>query len=104
MVFGGFVLAGGHFEVILHSLPYEMMMIGGAGLGSFLLASSGSTAKAMAGCFGKIFAGPKWKTQDYRDLLALLFAITKTMKTKGMIALEPHIENPKESSIFKRYP
>ncbi len=104
MVFGGFVLAGGHFEVILHSLPYEIMMIGGAGLGAFLLSSSGTTAKATAGSFGKVFAGPKWKTQDYRDLLALLFAVTKTMKSKGMIALEPHIENPKESSIFKRYP
>ncbi|MFT3811360.1 MAG: flagellar motor stator protein MotA [Micropepsaceae bacterium] len=104
MVFGGFVAAGGHFEVILHSLPFEMMMIGGAGLGAFLLSSSGTTAKATAGSFGKIFAGPKWKTQDYRDLLALLFAITKTIKTKGMIALEPHIENPQESAIFKKYP
>lgn len=104
MVFGGFVAAGGHFDVILYSLPYEMMMIGGAGLGAFLLASSGSTAKATAGSFGKIFGGPKWKAQDYRDLLALLFTITKTIKTKGMIALEPHIENPKESAIFKRYP
>lgn len=104
MVFGGFVLAGGHFEVILHSLPFEMMMIGGAGLGAFLLSSSGTSAKATAGSFGKIFAGPKWKEQDYRDLLALLFAITKTIKSKGMIALEPHIENPKESAIFKRYP
>ena len=104
MVFGGFVLAGGHFEVILHSLPYEMMMIGGAGLGAFLLSSSGGQAKATAGSFGKVFAGPKWKTQDYRDLLSLLFTVTKTMKSKGMIALEPHIENPKESAIFKLYP
>ncbi len=104
MVFGGFVAAGGHFEVILHSLPFEMMMIGGAGLGAFLLSSSGTTAKATAGSFGKIFAGPKWKAQDYRDLLALLFAITKTIKSKGMIALEPHIENPQESTIFKNYP
>ncbi len=104
MVFGGFVAAGGHFEVILHSLPFELMMIGGAGLGAFLISSSGSTAKATVGAFGKVFGGPKWKAQDYRDLLALLFAITKTIKTKGMIALEPHIENPTESAIFKRYP
>ncbi len=104
MVFGGYVLAGGKFGVILKSLPYEMMMIGGAALGAFLISSSGSAAKATVGSFGKVFGGPKWKTQDYRDLLCLLFLITKTMKSKGMIALEPHIENPKESSIFKRYP
>ena len=38
------------------------------------------------------------------DLLCLLFLLTKTMKSKGLIALEAHIERPEESSIFKRYP
>ena len=46
----------------------------------------------MAGGVGKVFAGPKWKKQDFSDLLALLFQLTKLMKTKGVVALEPHIE------------
>ncbi len=104
MVFGGFMAAGGHFEVILHSLPFELMMIGGAAVGAFLIAGSSHSIKRTLGDFGKIMKGPKWKPQDYRDLLCLLFLITKTMKTKGLIALEQHIENPAESSIFKRYP
>ncbi|MCC6921334.1 MAG: flagellar motor stator protein MotA [Alphaproteobacteria bacterium] len=104
MVFGGFLIHGGQLEVIIEAAPFELIMILGAGVGALLLASSGGQAKAMAGSFGKVFGGPKWKTKDYRDLLALLFSITKTMKSKGMIALEPHIENPKESAIFKRYP
>ncbi len=63
-----------------------------------------STIKATAGGFGKIFGGPKWKPSDYRDLLSLLFLLTKTMKSKGVIALESHIEKPGESAIFTRYP
>jgi chemotaxis protein MotA len=53
---------------------------------------------------GKLMAGPKWKAKDYTDLLALLFILTKTMKTKGVVAIEAHIEKPNESSIFQNYP
>lgn len=104
MVFGGFMLAGGHFDIIIRAAPFELMMIGGAAVGAFLLGNSGKTVMKTLSDFGKIIAGPKWKTQDYRDLLSLLFLLTKTMKTKGVIALETHIENPHDSSIFQRYP
>ena len=61
------------------------------------------SARSSAG-LGQTTPGPRWKPGDYRDLLCLLFLLTKTMKMKGMIALEAHIEKPAESSIFKRYP
>ncbi|WP_417467414.1 flagellar motor stator protein MotA [Maricaulis sp.] len=104
MVFGGFTLSGGHFDVILHSLPYEMMMIGGAATGAFLIGNKPKTVIKTLGDLSKVFTGPKWKGSDYTDLLSLLFLLTKMMKTKGVIALEAHIENPAESAIFKRYP
>ena len=104
MVFGSYILAGGKMEVILHSLPYELMAILGAGVAAFLIGNSVTTIKATLGGFGKVFAGSKWKKQDYKDLLSLLFQLTKTMKSKGVIALESHIENPKESTIFNRFP
>ena len=104
MVFGGFTLSGGQFDVILHSLPYEMMMIGGAAAGAFLIGNKPKTVIKTLGDLGKVFTGSKWKASDYSDLLSLLFLLTKMMKTKGVIALESHIENPKESSIFTRYP
>jgi chemotaxis protein MotA len=103
-VFGSYVISGGQFGVILHALPHEMMAIGGAGIAAFLISNSVTTIKATMGGFGKVFAGPRWKPQDYRDLLALLFSLTKTMKSKGVIALESHIEKPNESAIFGRYP
>ncbi len=104
MVFGGFALAGGHFDVIIKAAPFEMMMIGGAAVGAFLIGNPPKVITATLGAFGTIFAGAKWKKQDYEDLLSLLFLLTKTMKTKGVIALEAHIENPGDSAIFSRYP
>ncbi len=104
MVFGGFLMAGGHLDVILRALPFELMMIGGAAVGAFLIGNPFKVVMGALSGFGAIFAGPKWKKKDYTDLLCLLFLLTKTMKTKGVIALESHIDNPKESSIFTKYP
>jgi chemotaxis protein MotA len=104
MVFGSYMIAGGNMAVITHALPHEMMAIGGAGVAAFLIANSLPVIKGTGGGLARAFAGPKWKAADYRDLLSLLFLLTKTMKTKGVIALESHIENPKESTIFNRFP
>ena len=103
-VFGSFIISGGKMGVIIEAAPHELMAILGAGVAAFLISNSMTVIKATAGGFGKVFAGPKWKAGDYRDLLSLLFLLTKTMKSKGVIALESHIEKPGESTIFGRYP
>jgi chemotaxis protein MotA len=104
LVFGSFIMSGGKMDVIIEAAPHELMCILGAGIASFLISNSMTVIKATGGGFGKIFKGPKWKTSDYRDLLSLLFLLTKTMKSKGVIALESHIEKPNDSTIFQRYP
>ncbi|MBL8549355.1 MAG: flagellar motor stator protein MotA [Hyphomonadaceae bacterium] len=104
MVFGGFMLSGGHFEVILKALPFEMMMIGGAAAGAMIISNDPATLKGLGGGMQKVMVGPKWGKKDYSDLLALLFALTKLMKTKGVAALEAHIDRPHESAIFTKYP
>ena len=103
-VFGSFIMSGGNIAVVLGALPFELLTIGGAGIAALLSANSIPVLKAVGGGMGKVFKGAKWKASDYRDLLSLLFLLTKTMKSKGVIALESHIETPKESSIFSRYP
>jgi chemotaxis protein MotA len=103
-VFGSFLISGGNLGVILEALPHEMMAIAGAAAAAFLVSNSMDVIKATGGGFGKVFGGPKWKANDYRDLLSLLFLLTKTMKSKGVIALESHIERPTESTIFSRFP
>jgi chemotaxis protein MotA len=104
LVFGSFIISGGNMGVIIEALPHEMMAIAGAATAAFLISNSMTVIKATGGGFSKVFAGPKWKPGDYRDLLSLLFLLTKTMKSKGVIALESHIERPTESTIFSRFP
>jgi chemotaxis protein MotA len=103
-VFGGFLMSGGSLGVIMEALPHELLTIFGAALAALLIGGSMAELKKIASEMGKVVSGPKWKHSDYTDLLCLLFLVTKTMKMKGMIALEQHIEKPEESSIFKRYP
>ena len=104
MVFGVFLMEGGSFEVLAEAAPMEFLMIFGSACGALVIGQEIGVLKGVAGGFGKVMAGPKWKKQDYSDLLALLFQLTKLMKTKGVVALEPHIEKPDESAIFQKYP
>lgn len=103
MVFGGYLLAGGKIGIILNSLPFEMMMIGGAAVGAFAIANDAASIKHTAKDIGKVFKGPKWKPDDYRDLLCLLFTLIRIVRANP-VKLEEHIENPDASSVFQTYP
>ena len=103
MVFGGYLAAGGKMGIILKSLPFEMMMIGGAAVGAFLISNSMPEVKHTLKDMGKVFKGPKWKHQDYQDLLCLLFELIRLAR-QNPVGIEEHIEAPEDSSIFSRYP
>ncbi len=103
MVFGGYMLAGGKLGIILHSLPFEMMMIGGAATGAFLASNDFGTVKHTGGDVAAAFTGPKWKKNDYQDLLLLMHELLHVLK-QNPVDIEPHIEAPNESEIFKKYP
>ncbi|GEQ98354.1 flagellar motor protein MotA [Iodidimonas gelatinilytica] len=104
MVFGGYVFAGGKMEIIVHALPFELMIILGGSLGAFVIANSMGVIKKSLSGMGRAFKGAKWKRQDYVDLLSLLFVLIKTMRSKGVVAIEQHIEKPEESKIFNNFP
>jgi chemotaxis protein MotA len=103
-VFGGYTIAGGKFGIILGSLPFEMLMIGGAAVGAFLMSNSFAGAKHTLHGFGKAFKGSRFKKNHYVDLLSLLFFFVRLAQTKGAMALEPHIEKPEESAAFAKFP
>src|SRR6056297_408912 len=103
MVFGGYLAAGGKLGIIIKALPFELMMIGGAAIGAFLISNDTAAIKQTLKDIGKVFKGPKWKPQDYRDLLCLLFELIRLARQSPM-AIEEHIEAPDDSSIFGRYP
>lgn len=103
MVFGGYLASGGKLGIILYSLPYEMTMIGGAAVGAFMLSNDFAGVKHTVKDVIKVFKGPKWKHDDYRDLLCLLYELIR-LGRENAVALEEHTENPDESSIFGAYP
>ena len=103
-VFGGYTIAGGHFNIIMATLPFEMMMIGGAAIGTFVMSNSMHDIKHTAGGFGKIIKGARYHKEDYVDMLSLLYFFVRLAQTKGAMALEPHIEKPEESAAFAKFP
>ncbi len=103
MLFGGYLAAGGKMGIILKSLPFEMMMIGGAAVGAFLIGNGLDAVRQTLRDVAKVFRGPKWQREDYRDLLCLLFELIRIARANP-VAVEEHIESPGTSALFARYP
>jgi chemotaxis protein MotA len=103
-VFGGYIVAGGHFAIILHALPHEMLVIGGAALGTFVMANSVSDIRHTLAGFGKILKGARYRRSDYVEMLSLLYWFVRLAQTKGAMALEAHIEKPENSAAFGKFP
>lgn len=104
MVFGGFVFTGGNLTPVLHALPHEMLIIGGAGVGSLIIGNSLKDLKALGGGLIKVFKGPQYKRQDFLDCMFLVIRLMKMLRTDGPVALEAHIEKPEESALFAEFP
>jgi chemotaxis protein MotA len=102
-VFGGYLAAGGKMAIIIHALPFEFLIIGGAAAGAFVISNDLAAVKHTIKDVRKVFKGPKWQPSDYRDLLCLLFELIRIAR-QNAVALEEHIENPQASSVFQRYP
>lgn len=103
MVFGGYVIAGGQLGPILASLPFELMIIGGAAVGAYILSNSTGVLKETFSGLKRAFAGPRWTAQDHADVLCLLYQLLRLAR-ENPIELESHIENPEESDLFGAYP
>lgn len=101
-VMGGYVMGGGHLDVLWQ--PLEFLIIFGAALGGFLIANPKTVISGVAKSFPTIIKGPKYNKAAYSELLGCMFAVFKLAKTKGDLALEAHVENPEGSSIFSKFP
>lgn len=103
-VFGGYMLAGGKLAPILAALPYEMMIIGGAATGAFLISNTMHTIKATFKNMSCLIKAETHDKESYMELLSVMYMIFKLARTKGWLALESHIEAPDESELFKQFP
>jgi len=104
MVFGGFALTGGALGPVMHAVPHEMLIIGGAAIGAVVAGNSMHELKALGGGFIKVFKGARYSRQDHIDAIALSAKLMRTLKMEGAVALESHVENPQESAIFAEFP
>ena len=100
-VVGGYVAAGGHLSVLWQ--PLEFLIIFGGAIGAFV-AGNAAILGSIGGALGTFIKGPAKKPEDYMELLGVLYSIFKLAKSKGDLALEAHVENPEESSLFQNFP
>ncbi len=104
MVFGGFLIAGGNMSVIIKSAPIEMMIIGGAALGAYIIANPMKIIKSGIKLSIKAMTAKGPQKQDYVELLQMLFQLFQAFRKEGPQGIEKHIEEPDKSDIFKAYP
>lgn len=101
-VFGTYAISGAHMLVLFQ--PYEFVIILGAGVGALIIGSTKTGLKAVGAAFKRAFKGPVYKKTDYVELLSVLYQLFRLAKTKGMLALEQHVEKPDESTLFAQFP
>jgi len=101
-VFGGYAAMGGHIEVLWQ--PFEFVIILGAAIGAYIIGNSAAVLKQTPAMFGTLFKGSKYNKAAYLELLGMQFSLFKLVQAKGILALEQHIENPAESTLFARFP
>ncbi|MBI3813961.1 MAG: flagellar motor stator protein MotA [Nitrospinae bacterium] len=101
-VIGGFLLEGGPIMALMQWV--EFLIIGGTALGALLIGNPPANLKKIVASLFKTMSGVKINERTYIDLLRLFFELTSVYKKDGVLALESHIENPRNSAIFKKYP
>nr|BFD60757.1 flagellar motor stator protein MotA [Bdellovibrio sp. CKG001]BFD68364.1 flagellar motor stator protein MotA [Bdellovibrio sp. HAGR004] len=104
MVFGGFLIAGGNMSVIIKAAPLELMIIGGAALGAYIIANPMKIIKAGFKLSIKAMTAKGPQKQDYVELLQMMFQLFQAFRKEGPQGIEKHIEEPDKSDIFKAYP
>jgi chemotaxis protein MotA len=106
IVFGsillGYTMHHGHIQVLMQ--VSEFIIIGGAGVGSMLVANPPSVVTAVFKQCISLLKGNPYKKTIFSELLLMLYELFQTARKDGMLALEPHVERPHESAIFNKYP
>lgn len=101
-VLGGYLLEGGKFIVLVQ--PLELLIILGAAVGAFIIANPMPVIMRCIGSFGMLLKGSPYSKDSYLELLSCLYTVFKLAKSKGMLALESHVEKPDESPLWEKFP
>jgi chemotaxis protein MotA len=101
-VLGGYLLEHGNIAVIIQ--PVEIMIIGGAAVGGFIIASPTKVIKAVVSATLRMFTHKPHTKQDYMEVLLLLNGIFYKIRQQGLVSIESDVDTPQESPLFTKYP
>lgn len=101
-VIGGYLMEHGHLEVLFQ--PAELVIIGGAALGTLLIANPLSTVKGIITGLLQVLKGSPFTKDFYLETLKMLNALFMQARKQGMARLEEDIENPSKSQVLSKYP
>ena len=99
---GGFAALGGHLEVLMQ--PFEFVIIGGSSFGIFVVANTLPVIKDCGKAIFEAILDKSPKSRDFLDVLSVLHALMRELRSKSRNEVEGHFDNPKESEVFKAYP
>lgn len=101
-VFGGFAMAGGHVGALFQ--PLELLMIGGAALGAFIVGNSMKGIRSTFRAMPSLFKGSRYSKALYMQLMGLLYEVLAKVRKEGLMSIEADVEHPGESPIFSKFP
>mgnify|MGYP005814060385 CR=1 FL=1 len=101
-VLGGYVLSHGEMAALWQ--PYELLIIGGAAIGAFIISNPSKVTFDTFKQLPTLFSGKKYNKMFYLELLSLLYQLFNLVRREGFIAIEKHIDSPQDSELFTRFP
>ncbi|MEF9943970.1 MAG: motility-associated protein, partial [Burkholderiaceae bacterium] len=101
-VLGGYALAGGAFHVIWQ--PIELLIIGGAAAGAFMVGNSPKTIRATIKALPTLLQTSKYTKARSLALMALLYDVLSKIRKEGMMAIESDVDDPEQSALFQKHP
>jgi len=101
-IIGGYMAMGGHLDVLVQ--PFELVIIGGAAFGGFIMSNPIKTIKDSGKALGEAFKNSVPTERNYLDTLSILYMLMRDLRTKSRNEIEAHIDNPEESELFQAAP
>jgi len=101
-VIGGYLMEHGNIKVLIQ--PAELVVIGGASIGTVLIANPLHILKQIAAGLAGVFGGSKFTKQRYLDSLKMMYELLNKARREGLMALESDVEDPAKSPVLSKYP
>ncbi len=101
-VIGGYLMEHGNLSVLFQ--PAELVIIGGAAIGGFIIATPMKLLKGVIHAFLGLFTAKSLGASDYLDVLMLLNGLFYKIRQEGLVSVESDVDQPEKSTLFNRYP